>query len=113
MSTAKILVVDDEALLVKGIRFNLKNEGYEVITGSDGVVRGAPGGHVDTAAGAKYNARVNAMGEAQYYRETSTRYEWINLNVTKIYNTNVKFEDFKDDRANIIDLFSRFFGEKF
>lgn len=28
------------------------------------------------------------------------------LNVTKIYNTNVKFEDFKDDRANIIDLFS-------
>ena len=46
-----------------------------------------------TAAGAKYNARVNAMGEAQYYRETSTRYEWTNLNVTKIYNTNVKFED--------------------
>ena len=33
----KILVVDDEALLVKGIRFNLQNEGYEVITGSTGV----------------------------------------------------------------------------
>ena len=33
----KILVVDDEALLVKGIRFNLMNEGYEVITGSDGL----------------------------------------------------------------------------
>ena len=33
----KILVVDDEALLVKGIRFNLQNEGYEVITGSDGM----------------------------------------------------------------------------
>ena len=32
----KILVVDDEALLVKGIRFNLQNEGYEVVTGSDG-----------------------------------------------------------------------------
>ena len=32
----KILVVDDEALLVKGIRFNLKNEGYDVITGSNG-----------------------------------------------------------------------------
>ena len=32
-----ILVVDDEALLVKGIRFNLQNEGYEVITGSNGV----------------------------------------------------------------------------
>ena len=33
----KILVVDDEALLVKGIRFNLQNDGYEVITGCDGV----------------------------------------------------------------------------
>ncbi len=33
----KILVVDDEALLVKGIRFNLQNEGYEVVTGSDGL----------------------------------------------------------------------------
>lgn len=33
----KILVVDDEVLLVKGIRFNLQNEGYDVITGSDGL----------------------------------------------------------------------------
>ena len=33
----KILVVDDEALLVKGIRFNLQNDGYEVVTGSNGV----------------------------------------------------------------------------
>ena len=33
----KILVVDDEELLVKGIRFNLQNEGYDVITGSTGL----------------------------------------------------------------------------
>ena len=33
----KILIVDDEALLVKGIRFNLQNEGYEVISGSNGL----------------------------------------------------------------------------
>ena len=33
----KILVVDDEALLVKGIRFNLQSDGYEVITGSTGL----------------------------------------------------------------------------
>ena len=32
----KILVVDDEVLLVKGIRFNLQNEGYDVITGCNG-----------------------------------------------------------------------------
>ena len=33
----KILVVDDEALLVKGTRFNLQSEGYDVITGSNGL----------------------------------------------------------------------------
>ena len=33
----KILVVDDEELWVKGIRFNLQNEGYDVITGSNGL----------------------------------------------------------------------------
>ena len=33
----KILVVDDEELLVKGIRFNLQNDGYEVFTGSTGI----------------------------------------------------------------------------
>lgn len=33
----KILVVDDEDLLVKGIRFNLQNEGYDVCSGSNGL----------------------------------------------------------------------------
>ena len=32
----RILVVDDEDLLVKGIRFNLQNDGYDVVTGSNG-----------------------------------------------------------------------------
>ena len=32
----KILVVDDEELLVKGIKFNLQNDGYEVVTGTNG-----------------------------------------------------------------------------
>jgi len=33
----RILVVDDEKLLVKGIKFNLENEGYQVDVGYDGV----------------------------------------------------------------------------
>ena len=33
----KILVVDDEQLLVKGIKFNLENDGYEVLTAYDGL----------------------------------------------------------------------------
>ena len=34
---AKILVVDDEKLLVKGMKFNLENEGYQVECAYDGV----------------------------------------------------------------------------
>ena len=33
----KILVVDDEAVIVKGIRFNLQSDGYDVICGSSGL----------------------------------------------------------------------------
>jgi DNA-binding response OmpR family regulator len=33
---ARILVVDDEKVMVKGIRFNLENEGYEVDAGYNG-----------------------------------------------------------------------------
>ena len=45
----KILVVDDEALLVKGIKFNLENDGYEVVTGADGMdaVELAAAGDID------------------------------------------------------------------
>ena len=32
----KILLVDDEKVLVKGIKFNLENEGYQVLTAYDG-----------------------------------------------------------------------------
>lgn len=32
----KILVVDDEELLIKGIKFNLQNDGFQVVTGFDG-----------------------------------------------------------------------------
>ncbi len=45
----KILVVDDEALLVKGISYNLKNDGYELVTGSNGLdaVRAVREGGID------------------------------------------------------------------
>ena len=45
----KILVVDDEKLLVKGIKFILENDGYEVVTGADGMdaVELAAAGDID------------------------------------------------------------------
>ena len=36
MFVVKILVVDDEPILVKGIKFNLEHEGYQVDAGYDG-----------------------------------------------------------------------------
>ena len=46
---AKVLVVDDEKVLVKGIKFNLENEGYQVEVGYDGeeAVEKARGGNFD------------------------------------------------------------------
>ena len=46
---AKILVVDDEPVIVKGIKFNLEREGYQVETGYDGeqAVELARGGGFD------------------------------------------------------------------
>ena len=44
----KILVVDDEKLLVKGIKFNLENEGYSVdacYNGEDAVTMARGGGY--------------------------------------------------------------------
>ena len=38
----KILVVDDEALLVKGLHFNLHNDAYAVITAAAGYDLFAP-----------------------------------------------------------------------
>ena len=45
----RVLVVDDEKLLVKGIKFNLENDGYEVVTGADGMdaVELAAAGDID------------------------------------------------------------------
>ena len=45
----KILGVDDEKLLVKGIKFNPENDGYEVVTGADGMdaVELAAAGDID------------------------------------------------------------------
>ena len=45
----KILVVDDEKLMVKGLKFNLENEGYQVECAYDGAtaVEMSREGHFD------------------------------------------------------------------
>ena len=57
----KILVVDDEQLLVKGMKFNLENEGYTVETAYDGATAidmAKSGGAVLDAHAASANHRI-------------------------------------------------------
>ena len=69
----KILVVDDEKLLVKGIKFNLENEGYEVVTGCDGVeaVEIASSQDIDLIVLDLMMPRLDGLGACQQIREFS------------------------------------------
>lgn len=69
----KILVVDDEKLLVKGIKFNLENAGYEVVTGCDGMeaVEMVKSENVDLVVLDLMMPRLDGLGACQQIREFS------------------------------------------
>ena len=69
----KILVVDDEALLVKGIKFNLENDGYTVVTGSDGeqAVEQAAAGCIDLIVLDLMMPKLDGLGACRRIREFS------------------------------------------
>jgi len=70
----KILVVDDEKLLVKGIKFNLENEGYQVDTAYDGeeaVERARVGGY-DLIMLDVMMPKMDGLRACQMIREFST-----------------------------------------
>ena len=68
-----ILVVDDEQLLVKGIKFNLENDGYEVVTAYDGeeAVKIAREQSVDLIILDLMMPRLDGLGACQKIREFS------------------------------------------
>ena len=70
----KILVVDDEKLLVKGIKFNLENDGYEVVTGCDGMeaVELAASESPDLIVLDLMMPRVSGIDVCRTVRQTST-----------------------------------------
>ena len=70
----KILVVDDEKTLVKGIKFNLENEGYQVDEGYDGetAVAMARTGGYDLIILDLMMPKVDGLGACQQIREFST-----------------------------------------
>jgi len=69
----KILVVDDEQLLVKGIKFNLENDGYEVVTASDGLeaVEAAQSKKPDLIVLDLMMPRLDGLGACRKIREFS------------------------------------------
>ena len=69
----KILVVDDEQLLVKGIKFKLENDGYEVVTAYDGeeAVKIAQEQSVDLIILDLMMPRLDGLGACQKIREFS------------------------------------------
>ena len=71
---AKILVVDDERVLLKGIKFNLENEGYEVATGSDGeeAVELARAGNFDLIILDLMMPKIDGLQACMRIREFST-----------------------------------------
>lgn len=70
----KILVVDDEQVLVKGIKFNLENEGYQVVTGSNGeeAVQLARSGGFDLILLDLMMPRLDGLQACMAIREFST-----------------------------------------
>ena len=70
----KILVVDDEKLLVKGIKFNLENEGYQVETAYDGEegVSLAKGGNFDLIILDVMMPKLSGLEACMRIREFST-----------------------------------------
>ena len=70
----KILVVDDEKLLVKGMKFNLENEGYEVDACYDGetAIEMAKGGNYDLILLDIMMPKVDGLQACMKIREGST-----------------------------------------
>ncbi|MCL2201908.1 MAG: response regulator transcription factor [Oscillospiraceae bacterium] len=70
----KILVVDDEKLLVKGIKFNLENEGYHVDAAYDGLeaVELARNGGYDLIILDVMMPELDGLGACMRIREFST-----------------------------------------
>lgn len=58
--------------------------------------------------GKVYEIRFTSFNTADYYYRDGYNYEWLDLTVSKIYNTNVEFIDDKlQTRNNKIDLFEK------
>ena len=65
-------------------------------------------GYLYTASGNTYQARFTSFGTLQYRTGTSSYYEYIDVTITDILNTNVNFIDDKLDRQTDNYFFDKY-----
>lgn len=58
------------------------------------ITRSTISGFLYTSSGTRYDCRVSSLSSIEY-RDNGYPYEWHELNITKILNTNIVFEDLK------------------
>lgn len=72
------------------------------------ITRSTINGYLYTSSGTRYDCRASSLSSIEY-RDNGYPYEWHELNITKILNTNVVFEDLKGlDRQNDNPYFSTY-----
>lgn len=80
---------------------NFKN-GYFGFTGNGNnicnISNSTVSGYIFTSSGKSYQARFTALGTLEYRTSSGSYYEYLDVTITEILNTNVTFIDDKGDR---------------
>lgn len=72
------------------------------------ITRSTINGFLYTSSGTRYDCRVSSLSSIEY-RDNGYPYDWNDLRINKIFNTNVVFEDLKGlDRQNDNPYFSTY-----
>ena len=109
----KLLIVDDERLLVKGLKFNFEQDGYEVVTAMDGeeAVRLAKDKSIDLIILDLMLPKMDGLEVCQKVRETSN-VPIIMLtaksdDIDKIMGLDYGADDYMTKPFNILELKAR------
>ena len=109
----KLLIVDDERLLVKGLKFNFEQDGYEVVTASDGeeAVKLAKDKSIDLIVLDLMLPKMDGLEVCQKVRETSN-VPIIMLtaksdDIDKIMGLDYGADDYMTKPFNILELKAR------
>ena len=106
--------IECQTNLGKGSIVLPRNYQYEYIgfsgTGSNvmNIQSSSISGQLVLENGTSYDVRANGFSTFQYYSYSGNWGSYYDLNVTKIYNTNVQFTDEQGDRGNVIYNFSNY-----